>query len=233
MTNDPGTPGNGNWEINLASAATIVHPTASYQIPQIDLNFGVGDRVQLTYEIPYVVQRTDGQPQETGWGNANPGVKWRFFDQGEGGWQLSTFPQLETSSSASALEKGIAGPGPRLFLPLEAAKKIGSFDCDVEVGYFVPRRGPREQILGLVVGRSVTDKLELDAEIYNDRATDLPPNQTTLDMGGRYQFSPSFIALFMAGRSVGATAERQPVWVGYLGIQILLSDYGRSLAPKH
>src|SRR5271156_390651 len=69
LTNDPGTPGNANWEINLGSMQTIARGVSSYQVPQIDLNFGVGDRIQLTYEVPYVFQSSAGQPLESGWGN--------------------------------------------------------------------------------------------------------------------------------------------------------------------
>src|SRR3984957_417323 len=73
LTNDPGTPGNANWEINLGSMQTIARGVSSYQTPQIDLNFGVGDRVQLTYEVPYILQTSTGQPLESGWGNGFPG----------------------------------------------------------------------------------------------------------------------------------------------------------------
>src|SRR5271170_7090320 len=119
LSNDPGTPGNANWEINLASMQTIARAIASYQVPQIDLNYGLGDRIQLTYEISYVMQTSDpGQPattqtRHTGWSNAFPGIKWRFVDQGEDGWQLSTFPQIETNGTASSQGNGIAGLGPR------------------------------------------------------------------------------------------------------------------------
>src|SRR5271154_7434721 len=83
LSNDPGTPGNANWEINLASMQTIVRGLSTYEGPQIDLNFGLGDRIQLTFEIPYVVQTGSGLPNQSGWGNAYPGVKWSFLDQGE------------------------------------------------------------------------------------------------------------------------------------------------------
>jgi hypothetical protein len=36
--------------------------------------------VQLTYEVPYVLQTSMGQPLQSGWGNGFPGVKWRFLD---------------------------------------------------------------------------------------------------------------------------------------------------------
>ncbi len=232
QTNDPGTPGNGNWEINIASAQTIGRGSASYQLPQIDLNYGLGDRVQLTYEIPYVLQSSDGRSRQTGWGNAFPGIKWRFLDQGEGGWQASVFPQFETAGTASSQRSGIASAGSRVLLPMQITKRAGPIDLDFEAGYYLPKHGVSERILGLVAGRSVTDRLDLGVEIYNDRAGGASPNETTMDLGGRCKLSPSFIALFMAGRSVNGTADGRPEFIGYFGIQVLLSNYGRSLGSE-
>jgi hypothetical protein len=227
LTNDPGTPGNANWEINLGSMQTITRGSSSYQVPQIDLNFGLGDRIQLTYEIPYVLQSGSGGAVQSGWGNAYPGIKWRFLDQGEGGWQMSTFPQMETDGSQLARQKGIAVAGPRYLLPIEVTKKVGSFDVDFEAGYYFPGNGPKERIFGFVAGRSVNDRLELDAEIYDDRVYGITQHSTTLDIGGRYKLGTGIIALFMAGRSINGISNGQPEFIGYLGVQILLSDYGR------
>jgi hypothetical protein len=232
LTNDPGTPGNGNWEINLGFMPTISKGDSSYQLPQIDLNFGVGERIQLTYEVPFVVH-TDGTTT-SGWGNGFPGIKWRFFDQGEDGWALSTFPQIETGAGILAQRRGIGSPGARFLLPLEAAKKLGPIELDVEAGYFFPRHGAArgERILGFVIGHEFTRRFELDAELYDDHAVDVPPQGTTWDIGGRYKWSRSFIALFMAGRTLTGTADGEPQFMSYLGIQILLSDYGRSLGGE-
>jgi len=232
LTNDPGTPGNANWEINLGSMQTIARGGSSYQVPQIDLNFGVGDRIQLTYEVPYVLQTGAGQPLESGWGNGYPGAKWRFLDQGENGWQMSIFPQVETAASPLARQKGIAVAGPRYLFPLEVTRKIGPLDLDFEAGYYVAGHGPKERILGLVAGRSVTERLELDAEIYDDRAYDGGARSTTLDLGGRYKLRRGIIALFMAGRSINGFGDGQPEFVGYAGIQILLSNYGRTFTEE-
>ena len=232
FTNDPGTPGNANWEINIASAQSIGRNGAAYQVPQIDLNYGLGDRIQLTYEIPYVLQTSPGQPSQTGWSNAFPGLKWRFYDAGEGGWQLSLFPQMQANAPSSSLQKGIAGPGSRFLLPFEVTKRLGPVDVDFEAGYYFPKHGESERILGLVIGRSMTERLDIGVELYNDRASGGSPNETTLDLGGRFKLSRGLVALFMAGRSVSGTANGQPEFVGYFGIQILLSDYGRSLAKE-
>ena len=125
LTTDPGTPGNGNWEINVGATATRAADT-SYQLPQLDVNFGLGERLQLSAEIPYVLQTVPGTPQQQGWGNALLGAKWRFLDQGGDGWQLAMFPQLETSGSALARRNGFAVDGPRLLLPLEVARTPGA-----------------------------------------------------------------------------------------------------------
>jgi hypothetical protein len=226
FSNDPGTPGNTNWEINLAASPIVNRAGASYQLPQIDLNYGLGERIQLTYEVPYVVTGGNDQPQHSGWGNGFPGVKWRFLDQGEDGWQASIFPQIETGGSLRSQQNGISEPGPRFLLPLEVTKKIGELNVDFEVGQYFPRRGDYERILGLVAGRSVTPRLELDLEIYDDRPSGAAPRQTTVDVGGRFKLRPGLIALFMAGRSVQADSTGATEFVGYFGVQILLSHYG-------
>jgi hypothetical protein len=229
LSNDPGTPGNGNWEINVAAAQTVGRASSSYQLPQLDVNFGLGDRVQLTYEVPYVVETDQStQSSHAGWSNAYPGVKWRFIDQGEGGWQVSLFPQIETGSALSAQQRGIGSPGPRLFMPVQAAKTVGEVDLDFEAGYFFPKRGPREEIFGAVAGHTFAERLDLAVELYRDHV--LGPQSsstTTLDLGGRYRLSRGLIALFMAGRGV----DGEPQFIGYFGVQILLSDFGRSFGP--
>jgi hypothetical protein len=230
LTNDPGTPGNGNWEINLAAAPTVMRGASNLQLPQFDVNFGLGTRIQLTCEVPYVLALADGTPTHSGWGNALTGIKWRFLDDGEDGWQLSMFPQLEAGLGVAAQERGLGGPGPRYLLPVEAAHKVGPLDIDVEAGEFVQAQGPHERILGLVVGHTFSSKLELDAELYDDRTSDSSgPRQTTLDVGGRFPLHRGIIALFMAGRSVSGTGSGQPEFMGYFGVQILLSHYGLAL----
>jgi len=232
LTNDPGTPGNTNWEINVGTMATLARGFASYQVPQIDLNFGVGDRIQLTYEMPFVADTSGGAPAHTGWGNGYPGVKWRFLDQGEDGWQASIFPQAETAGTRLARTNGLAEAGPRYLLPAEVYRKLGPLDVDLEVGYYLFGHSPKERIVGFAAGRSVTERLEFDGELYDDRADGAGPHSTTLDLGGRYQLRPGVIVLFMIGRSVNGFSDGQPEFMTYVGVQLLLSDYGRRFTAE-
>jgi hypothetical protein len=228
LTNDPGTPGDRNWEINVGTMPVVSGASTAIQVPQLDFNFGVGERIQLTYEVPYLVQWSPGSATESGWTNGTAGVKWRFLDEGEGALQISTFPQVELSVSRPAERRGLAAPGPRYLLPVEVTRKIGTVDVDVEAGYYLAGAGPRERILGLAAGRPVSERLELDGEVYDDRADGAAPHYTTLDVGGRYKLRRGLIALFMFGRSLSSYQNREPDFQAYLGLQILLSDYGRS-----
>lgn len=49
-TTDPGTPGNKQWEINFGYMPFLYEGQSVTHTPDVDINFGVGDRIQLTYE---------------------------------------------------------------------------------------------------------------------------------------------------------------------------------------
>ena len=52
LTDDPGTPGNRNWEINIASTQFFSPGENEVETPLLDINYGLGDRIQLKYEVP-------------------------------------------------------------------------------------------------------------------------------------------------------------------------------------
>ena len=46
LTDDPGTPGAGQWEINMAVLEERTATVRSRSVPHVDINYGWGDRVQ-------------------------------------------------------------------------------------------------------------------------------------------------------------------------------------------
>jgi len=61
-TNDPGTPGNMNWEINFGYMPFLYNGQSLTHTPDVDINFGVGDRIQLTYESAWLRVHNPFQP---------------------------------------------------------------------------------------------------------------------------------------------------------------------------
>jgi hypothetical protein len=221
-TNDPGTPGHLNWEINLGYMPFLYNDQAVTHTPDVDINFGVGERIQLTYENAWLRVRNPSSPAKYGLGQSNPGVKWRFYDAGEGGLSISAFPQLFLNNPNDAVRRGVTPASETLLLPLEFARKVGPVDVNFEIGYASVRNGPDGWITGLVLGRDITPKFEADMELYNQGTFHPSENQPTIDFGGRYKFHSPLIFLFMAGRALEPARSNQSFFVGYFGIQLLL-----------
>src|SRR5436190_5177815 len=80
-TDDPGTPGNRRWEVNLAFTVETREREHTFETPLLDANYGLGDRIQLKVEIPWIVQHTEGAGTDRGLGNLLFGAKWRFLDE--------------------------------------------------------------------------------------------------------------------------------------------------------
>jgi len=221
-TNDPGTPGNHNWEINLGYMPFYYTGQSVSHTPDVDINFGVGSRIQLTYENAWLRVQNPFSPAKYGLGQSNPGVKWRFYDAGEGHLAISTFPQLFLNNPNDAVKRGITPASEIFFLPMEFTNKFGPFDVDYEIGYEVAHKGPNGWLTGLVVGHDFSSKLEGDIEFYNQGVFHPSENQPTIDVGGRYKIHKPVILLFMAGRSLEPARSNQSYFLGYFGIQLLL-----------
>jgi len=221
-TNDPGTPGHLNWEINLGYMPFLYSDQSVSHTPDLDINFGVGDRIQLTYENAWLRVRNPASPAEFGLGQSNFGVKWRFLDGGDSGLSISTFPQGFVNNPDDAVRRRITPASQSFLLPVEFTRKVGPVDVDYEIGYNFVHNGPNGWLTGLIIGRDFTKKLELDMEFYDQGPFHLPDTQPTLDVGGRYKIHKPVILLFMAGRSLEPARSNQSYFLGYFGIQLLL-----------
>jgi hypothetical protein len=221
-TNDPGTPGNKNWEMNFGYMPFLYNGQSVSHVPDVDINFGLGNRIQLTYEDAWLRVWNQAAPAKYGMGQDILGVKWRFYDSGEEGMRFSIFPQLSVNNPNHAVQRGITPPGASLLLPVEFARKIGRVDLNLEAGYNLVHLGPNGWFTGMVVGHEFMKKLELDAEFYCTGTFHPVFAQPTLDVGGRYRLHRPFILLWMAGRGVEPARSNQPHFVGYFGVQVLL-----------
>jgi hypothetical protein len=221
-TNDPGTPGNLNWEINLGYMPFYFSGSSVSHTPDVDINFGIGDRVQLTYENAWLRVRNPGSSVKFGLGQSNPGVKWRFYDGGEGGLSVSVFPQFFLNNPDDAMRRGITAPNDSFELPFEFSKKFGPVDVNYEAGYQFVRKGADGWISGLVVGHEFSERLEIDLELYGSGTFHPAESQPTIDIGARYKLHRPVILLLMAGRSLEGARSNQAYFVGYFGVQFLL-----------
>src|SRR5262245_45180942 len=134
---DPGTPGCNTLEANVIFNGEFARRSKSLEVPLLDLNFGIGDNLQLKYEVPFIWNSEDEEDDEeeggrvttrtTGFGNSEIGVKWMFLEDAERSLEAAFYPQVEFESSSHAVEReGLADEGTVLALPLLVSKKLGS-----------------------------------------------------------------------------------------------------------
>ena len=241
ITDDPGTPGNKHWEINFGWEADHNPGNAYYETPDIDMNYGWGDRVQLKYELPMAVYTDPNNTTHAGLGESLLGVKWRPYEHHKAGeaptddnmnFSIGTYPQASINNPTSAVRRGIVENGPQYYLPMEMTAKWGPIDFNGEIGHWfgnqlIPSRWGR----GLIAGHEFSGRFELYGELYDlqdaNRIGPIPKQrELTADLGGRFSLvrSNNIRLLFMGGRAVQAVTRQnsEPSWIAYLGVQFLL-----------
>ncbi len=221
ITDDPGTPGDGNWEINVAFTVEKRRAGREYESPLLDINYGLGDRIQLKYEVPWLVLDERGQRTITGLGNSVFGVKWRFFDQDDCPVDMSVYPQFKFNTSDSAEDRGLVDRGVELVLPLQIEKSFGPISINPEFGYMVREYNDNEWIYGLAMGYEVSNKLELLAEISGTTGQDFEDDELVFNLGARCGLSETRTLLLSAGRSFRSDASGEPEFLLYTGLQFI------------
>ena len=106
LTDDPGTPGNGRFELNLAGTFEGNGDRQSWTLPTFDLNYGVGPNIQLNLQTSFDLQQRDSGGPVGGLGAASVAVKWRFLEQDKSGFAVSVFPG--SSAPSCVLRSGAA-----------------------------------------------------------------------------------------------------------------------------
>jgi hypothetical protein len=222
LTVDPGTPGPNHWENNFGWIVERVPGSTVSQAPQADINYGVGERIQLTYSGAYLQVRDTGEPDRWGMSKSEFGVKWRFYDGGEGGLQLSVFPQVEFDTPGShSARRGLVEPHTFDVLPVEFEKELWGFDVVSEVGHIFKTNPADEDSWwgGLVVGHEIVKGWTLGAEIYVVTDPHIGKAERTVDIGLTVDLCEHLSLLMSIGRDVSNTLDEKASLISYLGVQ--------------
>ena len=133
---DPGTPGSQGLEVNLVGTLSRVGQGRGSE-SLLDANYGIGDRIQLKYERPYLTQGVAGEQSQKGFGATELGVKWRVVDTG--GWEVAVYPQYQFKDGFTLMDEE-GNPeeeeGQSAYLPLLISKRLTHvYSVGANVGY--------------------------------------------------------------------------------------------------
>jgi len=224
LTDDPGTPGSGVWEINFAYLEERNRQERLRSFPHVDFNYGLGEHIQLKYETGWLfTDAPEGGGLKSGLDDSLVGLKWRFLNQERGGLDMSVYPQLQVENPTRSVARAIAEPGPNLFLPLEIARDFGNAKFVGEIGYQYFRAKENEWVVGLLGALQASDALELMAEVRSFSENLLNRGDVVVNVGLRRALNSSVKLLASVGTGVTNSPDT-PTFIAYLGIQLVLGE---------
>ena len=220
ITDDPGTPGNGKWENNLAITFEHRSNEASLDVPEIDLNYGVGEHIQLTLQTAPVLFKRSGHGLIGGVGGTEAAVKWRFLDEATSGVDMSMFPRVIFNVSQSSVRRGLAEDGTRFQMPFEIAEGFGRWHADVEFGPLASTIGRSDWLYGLVCGFNVAKPTMLMAELHGESRMNFSRDVLALNFGLRHEFTENYILIVSMGHEL-RSPDQPSALIGYFGMQFV------------
>jgi len=221
ITDDPETPGNGKFEINLAVALEQRPHEISLDVPAIDINYGWGDRIQLTLQTAPVLLKRSGHGPVGGLRGTETALKWRFLDEETAGVSISMFPRVIFNVVQSSVRRGLVDDGTRVQSPVQIARKFGALDLDFEFGPVLRSVGRSEWLYGIVGGVEVTRTTELMAELHGTARTSFARDVLTVNAGLRQKLNEHCILIASLGHEVRTPNDEPLAFIGYCGVQLL------------
>lgn len=181
ITDDTATADPGAFEFLLYVSGEHRDINRSGELPGIEISWGLNESMDISLLLPR--QYTDGEPalpsepglfaeekEETGFGTAEIGWKWRFYDKG---FSLAFAPSYSFALSEIAQVRGLIEEAYVLSLPLVATVVRGDWELGGEVGYDAYRRDLDAFRYGVYAAFQATGSLRLMGEVWgNDFISD-------------------------------------------------------------
>ena len=202
-----------------------------FDAPFPDINYGVGKRIQLKFEMPWVTLAPPEQPVRTGIGNSNSGVKWRFLGQEGKFVSWSIYPQVELNMSESSATKDLVERHAQFFFPTEFTVQKGRFEINGEVGRLFVRDSKDGWAAGVTTEIEINRRFEVLGELHAERDGDLPIEEI-INVGARRAISAKLWLLGSVGTGVRGESEERVHLRVYAGVQFNLpKQYHSGTSP--
>lgn len=222
VTDDPGTPGNGNWEINSVLQWSGSDENKVLQFPLFDINYGYSDHIQLNLNTALITVDQTGENRTSGLSVASVGVKWRFVDEETSGISISTFPRYDFHHGLSSDNPAINPPGRRYFLPFEFSKEFGRIGVNPEVGYATFEESGSEWVYGIAFSYSFEKEREALFEVHGRSRVGSSEQELLYNFGLRYLIAEKVSFIGTLGKTIITLDDAPTTWNIYAGLQIRL-----------
>lgn len=195
QTEDTETPGSNHWEINVVLSGDVGSDEREVDAPSLDINYGLGDSVQLTYEVPYAFAREElqegtvgstGSVAANGVGDSVFGVKYRFYDNKDTGLSFAIYPQIQFRTPGG--NRRVSDGRTVLIFPVVVTREFEHASISVNVGS-ESSAGEERYFARFGVGRRLSSDVALLAEIAGTSLNATDEKHVLLNFGLRRKIS--------------------------------------------
>jgi hypothetical protein len=218
LTDDTGTPGPEKWETNAGFTIEKRQDATRFETPAFDLNYGVGEHIQLNYSFSWIVFDQKDVAARSGLGNSEVAVKWRFLDEGKNGAAMSIYPRFIFNNPTASADRGLVNQGTSFRLPVQMEKKIGIVHMIANFGHEFHQRNDN-WVYGVAAKYAEIKGLDLLAEVFGNVDNNFKKAENVLNVGLRSDVSDSFTVLASVGRGLHHAPD-QPTLLSYVGLQM-------------
>lgn len=211
QSDDTGTPGANQWEVNVLATGEFAGDEHRIEAPLLDLNYGIGEDVQLKFELPYVflAQRDavadDGSiVRAHGVGDALLGLKYRFYDDKDNGLSFAVYPQVKFRTPGA--NKEVSDQKTTLIVPAIVTREFEQFSVTGNVG--VEFADERHYFASAGFGTRLNDRVALMAELAGRDLNTSATQRVLLNLGWRWKLSDNQSLSGAVGRDVHAGGDQ-------------------------
>ena len=218
ITDDPGTPATGEWEINASINSETHKGEKEMEAPLLDINYGLNERTQLRIEMPYLLTKVEGESFNGRQGDVGVGIKYRFFDEDEDFLSFSMYPAVVFATAKDSYNE--------YALPFQLEKTFGKWVLGAQIGYSYVEDDQDYFIGGFLVGYGFSTKFEAMGEVdfQMDRLTlgEVEPG-TVVNFGIRYEISQAIKLIASMGTGVTAPKGTSKIdFISFTGFQFTI-----------
>ena len=230
QSDDTGTPGPGNWEINLGMYGDLTGGERLFDFPTIDINYGYGESVQFAFTLP-VVFTQQAQPEANGimrkvdgWtlGQSQVGVKYRFYDDKEMGLSFALYPQIQFRTPGAG--KSVPGGNTVLAVPMLATWEFERVSVTANAG-IEAAAGKHFTFASVGIGTRLTDRVALLAEVVGENLNAADEKVVLFDIGIRRKITDRQSVSAALGRDLDVGGDQHEHTYFAIAYQMLFGQH--------
>lgn len=217
ITDDPGTPAKGRYELNVAYVTDRSKGSVSSACPLFDLGYGLCDRVKVGVMVPWLMTNSSDDGRHSGLGDTTLGIKWRFLESEQ--LEMSAGAQFTFNTDHKSVTKGLVEDDQTLTLPVQIAKSFGGFDLCADCCFSFHKNAPNDISYGLMVVHEFAGGIEGALEYRQAKEMGSSEVERLVNLGMRFRLDEGRTLLISCGRPLGKAPKGDQPWFGYVGLQ--------------